>query len=290
MSTYLVPKPFHYFRVNDLDEALTLASRYGEEAKVIAGGQSLVPLMKFRLVTPNYLIDIGGLTQLRYIKEVGNGKIAIGALTTHRAVENSSLLKEKCPILPKAAESISGGLQVKNRGTIGGSVCHADPSAQYLPALLVSDAEFKVKSRRGERSIRGEEFFKDVYTTALNADEILTEILVDVFKPGTYWFFDVFNYVGNPIVAVSMRLFPAPDGRVDSIRIAFAGVASIPLRVREVEELLEGERITDEIVQESIKKLDGLIEPPSDVLASSKMRKHLAKVLLMRGLKSYGGG
>src|SRR5215467_14026578 len=174
----MYPANFDYTRPATVDEAIALLAQHGEAAKVLAGGHSLIPAMKLRLSRPTVVVDIGRIAGLSYIREDG-GRIAIGAMTTHADVEGSALLKEKCPLLPETASHI-GDVQVRNRGTIGGSLVHADPAADYPAAVLALDAEIVLAGPRGRRTVGAADFFVDLLQTATAPDEILVEIRVPV--------------------------------------------------------------------------------------------------------------
>src|SRR5450759_2687939 len=172
----MIPAPFEYVAPKSLEEALRLMERHGDEAKILAGGHSLLPLIKLRLAQPRYIIDIGRLRGMRYIRQE-NGHIAIGALTTHAEIESSSLLRSKCPLLPETA-ALLGDVQVRNRGTLGGNLAHADPAADYPAAVLALDAEIVAASTSGARTIPVTEFFLDMLTTALRPGEILSQVRI----------------------------------------------------------------------------------------------------------------
>src|SRR5437016_1557583 len=174
----MIPAAFDYVRPATLDEALGLLARHGEDAKVLAGGHSLIPAMKLRLSQPKVVIDIGRLGDLRSIGE-RDGKIAVGALTTHYEVESSDLLRRSCPLLPEVAAKI-GDVQVRNKGTVGGSCVHADPAGDWPAAMLALDAEFEIAGARGSRTVAAKDFFVDLLTTAVKTGEILKSIHVPV--------------------------------------------------------------------------------------------------------------
>src|SRR5437867_1913497 len=172
----MIPSNFEYFAPKSVPEALSLLNKYQEDVKVLAGGHSLLPQMKLRLAAPKYVVDIGRIPGLAYIKEA-DGKISIGALTTHYALESSALLKQKCPLLSETAAAI-GDVQVRNRGTIGGSLAHNDPAADWPAAMLALNAELKLIGKSGERVVKAEDFFLDMLTTALQPTELLVEVHV----------------------------------------------------------------------------------------------------------------
>src|SRR6516225_3368092 len=176
----MIPADFDYIAAKSLDEALSLLAKHKNEAKLLAGGHSLLPAMKLRLAQPKVLIDLGRIKELSYVKEEG-GQIRIGAMTTHFQIETSEVLHRACPLLPETASNL-GDMQVRNKGTIGGSVAHADPAADWPAAVLALNAEFVAVSAKGERVIKAENFFVDLLTTALEPNEILREISIAVPK------------------------------------------------------------------------------------------------------------
>ena len=205
----MIPSSFEYFAPKTVQEALGLLSKFPDEAKVLAGGHSLLPQMKLRLATPKYIVDIGRISALSSIKEEG-AKLLIGALATHHSLESSALLKEKCPLLSETAAAI-GDVQVRNRGTIGGSLVHADPAADWPATILALDAELKLVGPAGERVLKAEDFFVEMLTTALKPNELLTEIRIPQLPPrtgGTYLKMHQ-KASGFAIVGVAVRL----DGR-----------------------------------------------------------------------------
>ncbi len=179
----MIPTSFEYHAPKNLEEAFRLLERHGDEAKLLAGGHSLLPMMKLRLAAPRFVIDLGRLKGLNYIREE-QGMIAVGALTTHAEVEHSSLLRAKCPLLSESAAAI-GDVQVRNRGTIGGSLAHADPAADYPAAILALDALMALQSSSGSRTVSASEFFVDMLTTQLRPGEILTEVRVPIIAKGS---------------------------------------------------------------------------------------------------------
>src|SRR5579871_944516 len=172
----MIPTQFEYIAAKNLDDALSLLAQHKDHAKLLAGGHSLLPAMKLRLMQPQVLIDIGKLKDLSYIREEG-GQLRIGAMTTHYQIESSDLLHRLCPLLPETASHL-GDVQVRNKGTIGGSLAHSDPAADWPAAILALDAELVVKGPKGERTIKAGQFFVDMLTTALDSQEILREIRI----------------------------------------------------------------------------------------------------------------
>ena len=261
---------------------------------MIAGGQSLVPLMKFRIVTPKVLVDIykNLRGQLGYIRMVGPDEIAIGALATHYEVATSELLREKCPILSKAAGRI-GDRQVRNRGTIGGSLCHADPYAHYLPAVVALNAKFMIKSSSRERVVAARDFFKDVFTTDLRPNEILTEVRVPVLDEKYGWGYESIERRGGdyPSAVVATVLRFREDGACVDAKIVLGAVATKPVEMVDAERILMGRRVDKVAIEEAADKVyAGLERPVGDIRASAGYKREVARELTRRALLSAIGG
>lgn len=282
----MIPSPFEYQAPKSLDEALRLLSRHGDEAKILAGGQSLLPLMKLRLAAPRYVIDIGYLRALDYIRE-DNGRIAIGALVTHAQVASSPLLREKCPLLSETAAEI-GDMQVRNRGTMGGSLAHADPGADYPASILALDAELVAQSASGTRSIPAAEFFVDLLSTQLRPGEILTEIRVPVRRPSEGGAYCKFHQPASGFAAVgaAARLVASADGKIEDIALGMTGVGSKPYRASAVEKALRGKKADPEVISAACAKAAQGVEPLSDIFASSEYRRAMAGVFAHRAISA----
>jgi carbon-monoxide dehydrogenase medium subunit len=280
---------FEYHAPATIQEAIALLTQYDGEAKILAGGHSLLPIMNLRLAQPKALIDIGKIPGLSGIRE-DNGSIVIGAMTTHYLVESSSLLKQKVPILPETA-AVIGDVQVRNRGTIGGSIAHADPAGDLPGAAVALDLQLKAVGPRGERSLSAREFFVDILTTALQPDEILTEIRVPAMPPRTGSAYEKFP---NPasryaIVGAAAVITLDATGVCQKASIGLNGVTGTPVAAVGVEQALVGKRINDQSIQEaSAKAADGL-EPLGDIFASAAYRAHLARVFTKRALSRASG-
>jgi carbon-monoxide dehydrogenase medium subunit len=280
----MYPPRFSLIVPSTVEEALDALSRYGEEAKVIAGGHSLIPLMKLRLASPKYLIYIGKIQGLSYIREEA-GKIRIGCMTTHAMIESSDLLRKKNLLLSETASKI-GDLQVRNMGTIGGSLAHADPAADYPAAITALEGEIVARSVKGERVIKAQEFFKGPFSTALRSDELLVEVQVPSMEGyfGTAYEKLVFRATDYAIVGVAAVLELDRGGAIQRARVALTGVGSTPVRAKSVEEELIGKQASkDLIVKVSTRASEGL-NPPSDIRASSEYRKAMAAVMTKRAL------
>lgn len=272
----MIPASFDYERAVSVDAAIDLLTRHGEDAKLLAGGHSLLPLMKLRLAAPSVLIDIGRCRDLSYIRSEGN-EIRIGALTRHADLEASAVLREQVPVLAHAAGQV-GDPQVRHRGTLGGSIAHGDPASDLPAVLLALRATLVARGPRGERTIAVDDFFTGFLETALAADEVLTEIRVPSV-PGAGWSFQKFNRRAQDwaIVGVAAVLNGTPG-------IGLVNMASTPVRAAATESAVSGGAAAADAAGHAS---DGL-EPPSDINASSEFRRHLASVLVRRALQQAG--
>ena len=280
----MIAANFDYESPHTLSEALELlASR--EDAKILAGGHSLLPAMKLRLATPALLVDIGRISGLNYIREVGD-RIIIGATTTHFDVLSSAVLQRYSPLLSLAASQI-GDTQVRNCGTIGGSLAQAHPAADYPAAVLALDAEIVATSRRGERPIRARDFFTGMFSTALQADEIITEIRIPKTDgQGIAYKKHHHPASGYAVVGVAVRL-SASSGRIDTVAIGITGVSHIAYRATAVENALRGKPTA--AIKEAATRVADEIEVLGDYYASAEYRQHLAGVLTRRALEQASG-
>jgi carbon-monoxide dehydrogenase medium subunit len=280
---------FEYHVPTTLQEAISLLTQYGGDAKILAGGHSLIPIMNLRLAQPRALIDIGKIPGLSGIREE-NGAIVIGAMTTHYMVESSVVLKQKVPILPEAG-AVIGDVQVRNRGTIGGSIAHADPAGDFPAVAVALDMALKVVGSRGERSLKAREFFIDILTTALQSDEILTEIRVPAMAPRTGSAYEKFP---NPasryaIVGVAAVVTVDGNGTCQKASIGLNGVTGKPVAAVGVEQALVGKRLNDQVIQEAAAKAADGLQPLGDIFASAEYRLHLARVYTKRALTKASG-
>ncbi|HEX4835997.1 MAG TPA: xanthine dehydrogenase family protein subunit M [bacterium] len=280
----MIPAAFEYFAPTTVREALGLLEQHGDEAKILAGGHSLLPIMKFRLAQPKVVVDIGRIPGLDAIAAAADGKITIGALATHDALEHSAVLKEKCPLLPETA-AVIGDMQVRNRGTIGGSLAHADPAADYPGTVLALDAEIVATGSKGSRTIPAREFFVDMLTTALRPVEIITEVRVPVLGRGTGT-----AYVKHPhpasgyaVVGVAAVL-AVSGGKCQRAAIGINGVSGKAYRAAAVEKALVGQALDEKIVAAAAAHATDGVEAQSDLYASSEFRAHLAAVYTKRAV------
>jgi carbon-monoxide dehydrogenase medium subunit len=284
----MIPPAFDYIAPQSLDEAVRALAAHGEEAKLLAGGHSLLPLLKLRLANPKLLIDLSKIPGLSNISQQDD-KIVVGALTTHYQIESSELLKTKCPLLPQTARAI-GDVQVRNRGTIGGSLAHADPSADWPAAILALGGELKLSGPKGERRIAVEEFFLGAMTTVVEPTEILTEIRVPVSprRCGSAYLKMAQQASGFAIVGVAVWLRVAQDGRCEDIGVGVTGLSEKPFRARTVESRLRGNKLTPKLIAESAAQVAEGNDPMEDLHASAKFRAHLAQVYTSRAIEEAG--
>ncbi|HXL90052.1 MAG TPA: xanthine dehydrogenase family protein subunit M [Streptosporangiaceae bacterium] len=266
----MIPSPFAYKRAASAEEALDLAAEYGEDAKFLAGGHSLLPLMKLRLAAPEVLIDLGGIRDLSYIRD-GGDHLAIGALTRHHDVQHSGLLHKEVPLLAHAAGEV-GDPQIRHRGTIGGSVAHADPASDLPAVLLALDATFVVRGQDATREIPATQFFQSLFETSLEPGELLTEIRVPKPASPGHWGFEKFTQraIDWAIVGVA----------VQGHNVALVNMGSVPLRATAVERALAAGASP---AQAAAHAAEGT-SAPADIRASTPYREHLARVLTRRAL------
>lgn len=277
------PAPFAYHRPATLDETFDLLERYGDDGRLLAGGQSLVPALNMRLATPRALIDINRLPGLADIRVTGDG-VAMGALARHEAVERSPLAAAQAPLIAAAMPHV-GHVAIRTRGTIGGSLALADPAAE-LPACAVAlDATIRAARRGGTRAIPASEFFRGVYTTALEPGEVLTELVVPLLPTGWRWHFDeLARRHGDFALAGIAALAQVEDQTIHRVRLAFFGVGDTPVRARGAERALAGRRADRAAVEAAQGALDEDLDPSGDVHGSAALRRHLARVLLRRAI------
>jgi len=285
----MISTQFDYVRAQTLDEALTLLAQ-NEDAKILAGGHSLIPAMKLRLAMPPLLIDIGRIADLSYIREDG-GQIHIGAMTSHYQIESSELLKKICPLLPECAGHI-GDVQVRNKGTIGGSVAHSDPAGDWPATVIALNAELVVASKDGERTIGADKFFVDLMTTALGPGEILREIRVN--KPSGR-FGQAYVKMHHPasgfaVVGVAANLALDDHGACRKASIGITGVSSKAYRATAVESALNGNALDDEATANAAGHATDGVDVNGDLLALEDYRRHLAAVYTKRGISRAASG
>jgi carbon-monoxide dehydrogenase medium subunit len=275
---------FEYFVPKTIEAALKLLSQYDEgECKVIAGGQSLIILMKQRLLMPKYLIDIKGLSDLDYIKFDEKEGLKIGALTTHRAIEKSPVIQKGFSVLAEMEQNISS-VETRNWGTIGGNVCHGDPGGDPVPVLIALDGKLKMTSLSGERIIDAEDFTLDYFETALRHDELLAEIQIPSIPPNTGVKFTKFSQIAGDYANASVAVLITLDQKeiCKDVRIALGSVAVAPMRAKKAEEILKGKKINDELLAEAGQIASEESSPTSDAEVSEEYKRELVKVLVKR--------
>jgi carbon-monoxide dehydrogenase medium subunit len=279
------PAPFKYHRPETLDEALAVLAEFGGDAKPLAGGQSLVPAMNFRLARPAVLVDLNRIAPLAYIEESANGGLSVGAMTRQRAVERSSTVGAKAPVLSEALPWIAHP-QIRNRGTIGGSLAHADPAAE-LPAVMVAlDARLVLKSRSASRTVPAEKFYTGPHTTVVGPDELLVEIRIPARPPRAGSAFrEVARRHGDlALVGVAVELALDQRGVCSSARIALLSVGDRPILAAKAMAVLAGAELKESSIEEAARVAAESVTPPADIHASSAYRRHLVRVLVGRAL------
>jgi CO/xanthine dehydrogenase FAD-binding subunit len=279
------PPAFDYVLAENLDMAAAALAAAGDEAKIIAGGQSLVPMLNFRLLRPSVLIDINRIAGLAFIKEAGEA-IRIGALTRHFQLETSPLIARHLPVLSCAMTHVAH-LAIRNRGTVGGSLSHADPAAELPMLALLLDAELSVASASGSRIVAARDFFLGTMTVALTSDEIVTEIRLPKLPQQTGWGFEeVARRHGDFALAAAAATVTVSDGKITQARIALTGVGPTALRASAAEALLLGEVLGTSLTSRVIDAVRSSVEPETDLHASSDYRRHLAGVLAGRAVSA----
>lgn len=278
------PVSFEYFAPTTVADAVSLLQEQGPEAKLLAGGQSLVPLLNMRLARPSAVIDVNRVEGLAYMREDG-GALAIGAMTHQRTVERSELVQRVNPLL-HAATRLIGHPQIRNRGTVGGSIAHADPAAEYPAIALALDAEMRIVGPNGERLVPAADFFVTYLTTSLEPAEVLTEVRVPALANGTGWSIqEMTRRHGDFALAGAAVTLTMNAGACSDARIVLFGVGATPLRVQQAEERLVGERVDAELIGEVGREIKSSIdEPLADIHATSEYRRNLAGVLAERAL------
>jgi aerobic carbon-monoxide dehydrogenase medium subunit len=282
----MFPASFGYVAARSVEEALELVAKHGEDGKLLAGGHSLIPAMKLRLQSPRTLIDLGTVPGLRGVRQ-DTAELVIGALTVHADVAASELVRKHLPGLAEAA-SVIGDLQVRNRGTIGGSVAHADPAADLPVILTALNATFVAQSPTGTRTIGVDDFFTDFYTTALNANEILTEIRIPIPSSGTGTAYAKLPHPASGYVVVSAAVLITrhASGTCTSARIAIGGLGSGPIRAIPAEMELQGKPLTSQVIAAAAAKAAEETDPVEDAYASTEYKQHVATVYARKAIEA----
>ena len=278
------PPKFEYEAPASVAEVLEQLRDHGSDAKLLAGGQSLVPLLNFRLTRPAIIIDLNRVPDLAYVREQ-NGHLAIGALTRQRTIENSDAVRRRSPLLHEATRLI-GHLPIRSRGTIGGSLAHADPAAEDPAVIMALDGVMVLKSHRGERTVAAADFFRGLLTTAIEPDELLCEIDIPAARAGSGWAFEeISRRHGDFALAGTAALIAIENGRVVEARLAACGVGPGPVRLARAEDAIVNNEITDEAIETAAAAAaESDISPSSDVHASADYRRKLTHAMTSRAL------
>ena len=290
----MLPAPFEYHAPRTIDEALDLLDQFGDEGKVLAGGQSLIPLLKLRFASPGHLVDINKIKELDFIEE-RDGTLRIGPLFRHKAAERSSLLTSRYQVMADAAPQIADPI-IRNRGTIAGSVAHADPSGDWGSVLLAMNADLVLRSKRGNRTVKVRDFFSGPFSTALEPTEILSEIRIPAAKAmsgGAYLKLE--RKVGDfatVAVAVHLRM---DDGKVGSAGIGLTAVGPQNIKAEKAEAVLRGAQLDDDVIKEAAALAAEAADPKADQRGSVEYKRNIVRVFTQRGLKraaerARGGG
>ena len=282
----MLPANFAYVPARSIDEALGLLAKHGDEGKLLAGGHSLIPAMKLRLQSPQTLIDLGTVPGLRGVR-VDRNHLVIGALTVHADIAVSELVRQHLPGLSEAA-SVIGDVQVRNRGTIGGSVAHADPAADLPVILTALNASFVVQSASGSRTVGADDFFIDFYTTAMNANEILTEIRLPIPVPGSGSAYVKMPHPASGYVVVSAGALIArqASGSCTTACIAIGGLGSGPCRAIATEMELQGKPLTPQVIAAAAEKAAEETDPVDDSYAGAEYKRHVATVFARKAIET----
>ena len=279
------PAMFEYYRPSNLKEAVQLIDEFGDECKIIAGGQSLIPLLNMRLARPSCLIDINSLSELNYIKDI-EGIVLIGATTRQRELEKSNIIKQTAPVLIEAIRNI-GHPQTRSRGTVGGSLVHAEPSAELSLVLLALDAKVTIIGKKGVRKLPLDKFLISEFTTALTEREILTEISYDGNTVPSGFAFEEFAIrQGDFAIASAVSLISTVSGGIiDYARVVLGGIASRPIIAESIENLLRGKNLTKSLIDESCSIIENIADVGDDLHSSSDYKVNLSKVMFERSLR-----
>lgn len=275
---------FAYLKPGTLQEAVSMLADHKDECKIICGGQSLLVVMRQGMVVTDYLIDIKGLDELSYITYDEKEGLKIGATTTHRSIEKSELIKQKCPILVDVEKKVAS-IQIRNWGSIAGNLAHGDAQAGDLaPSLIALNAKVKLASSKGSRIMPLEEFYTGFFENAMSNEELMVEVQVPPVRPRTATAYTKFNLIGNDqgIVGVASTVTVDQSGTCQEARIVLGNAGVIPIRAKNAEQVLKGKKLADKLLEEAGEAAAGEADPVSDIHASEEYRRHLIKVLTKR--------
>jgi aerobic carbon-monoxide dehydrogenase medium subunit len=283
----VIPAQFDYLAPTTIDEALAALSEHGDDAKIIAGGQSLLPVLRMRLNAPEMIVDLGKIDELRGIRDDGDA-IVIGSMTTYIDVVNDSTVRDNALVVTRAVEHVADP-QVRHRGTFGGGLAHADPAGDLGAPMLALDAQFVIAGSSGERTVEATDFFVDLFETAIGDDELLKEVRIPK-RPGWGAHYEKFVRISHQwaIVAVAAAV-KVDGGTISEARVGLTNMGATPLRARSVEEALVGQPATDEAVRAAAASAGEGTNPPSDLNGDADYRKHLATVLTRRAVLAAAG-
>ena len=278
----MYPRAFHYHRAGSLQEASAMLSEFGDEAKLLAGGQSLIPLMKLRYANPNHLVDLNFISGTSYIKEE-NGTLQFGALTRHAEIEHSTVAG-KIPIIHDCAAGIAD-VQVRNRGTIGGSLAEADPSGDWATVLMTLETEVRCQKSKGDRRVRLADFIKDAYTTALAHDELVSEVVVKIPPQGSGGAYLAFKRSAPVYPTASAAVQLTMDGEVcKDVAIALGCVGLTAIKAKDAEKALRGQQVTQKTMATAVEAARAVAEPQSDMRGSADYKRTLVGSLVKRAI------
>jgi carbon-monoxide dehydrogenase medium subunit len=279
----MYPRPFHYHRAASLKEAATMLSQLGDDAKLLAGGQSLIPLMKLRFANPSHLVDLNFIPDVAYIKEEG-GSVRFGALTRHAEIEKSGAAA-RVPILHDCAAGIAD-TQIRNRGTIGGSLAEADPSGDWAAVLLTQKTEIRCLSPRGERTVPLDGFISDAYTTLLEHDELVSEVIVKSPEKGSGGAYLAFKRSAPVYPTASAAVHLAMEGNIcKDAAIVLGCVGLVPVKATAAEGVLRGSKIDDKVVTGAMEAVRAAVDPQPDMRGSAEYKRTLAAALVKRAIE-----
>jgi carbon-monoxide dehydrogenase medium subunit/2-furoyl-CoA dehydrogenase FAD binding subunit len=278
------PAPFEYFDPMKKEEVFKLLDKLGDDAKLLAGGQSLLPMINFRLARPEFLIDINKLDELKFITEE-NGYICMGALTRERSIEDSELIESKIPILSEAVKYI-GFLPIRNKGTLGGSIAHADPSAELCLIMIALEAQIKIESSKDARWVDAEDFFLTYLTTVVEPHELITEIRIPIPPAGTIHSFQSFSrrHGDFAIVSVAAMLEINDDGICESAKVALGSVNPTPFRATQAEDMLIGKKVDAKLIEAVANEAAEASDPDPDLHSSADYKREMARNFTKKGL------
>jgi aerobic carbon-monoxide dehydrogenase medium subunit len=283
----MIPASFDYVRAGSIDEAVATLKEHGDEAKLLAGGHSLLPLMKLRLAAPEMLVDIGRIDALKGICETDDGRLAIGAMTTHQDVMDDELIRQHCGVLAEVTAHV-GDAQVRHRGTIGGSIAHGDAASDLPAVLLALDGSVTAQGPDGRREIAAGDLFVDYLTTALQDDEVVVDVRVPKLDDAWSWRYEKFSRVAQAWAIVgALGIVKSSNGTIEEARVGLTHMGTVPVRATAVEQALAGNG-PDAIADAAAHAADGT-EAPSDLNATTEFREHLARVLTRRALEAAAG-